>query len=133
GVEPLGVGARDLQPDAAQRLLRRQTAGQLLPGRAAVGRLEHAAGRTAEVAVLPRPLPRRPQRGVDGVGTGRIDDDVDAAGVLVLVQHLLERLAAVGGAEDAALRVRAVRVTEDGDEEAVRIARVDGDGGDLLA
>ena len=63
---------------------------------------------------------------------GRIDVDVVAAGVLVFREHLLKRLAAVGRAIDAALLVGTVRVAERGDEEAVGIARVDGDVGDLL-
>ena len=44
-----------------------------------------------------------------------------------------KRLAAVGRAEDAALRVRAVRMAEHRDEDAVGIARIDGDLRDLLA
>ena len=82
--------------------------------------------------VLPRPLPLLPQRRVDDVRVRRIDVDVVAAGVLVLVQDLLERLAAVGRAEDAALLVRAVRMAEHRDEQPVRIARIDGDLRDLL-
>ena len=76
-------------------------------------------------AVLPRPLPLLPQRRVDDVGVGRIDVDVLAAGVLVLEQHVLERLAAVGRAEDAALLVRAVGMAERGDEQAIRVLRID--------
>jgi hypothetical protein len=41
-------------------------------------------------------------------------------------------LAAVGGAEDSALLVRAVRMTEDCDEDAVRITRIDENCADLL-
>ena len=59
--------------------------------------------------------------------------DVVGAGVLVLEQHLLEGPAAVGRAEDAALGVRAVRMTEDRDEEPVGVAGIDGDGRDHLA
>ena len=58
---------------------------------------------------------------------------VVGAGVLVLVQHLLERPSAVGRAEDAALGVRAVRVAEHGDEQPVGVARIDGDRRDHLA
>ena len=45
---------------------------------------------------------------IEGFGGVRIEDDVDAAGLLVLEQHLLPRLAAIGGAEDAALGVWAI-------------------------
>ena len=55
------------------------------------------------------------------------------ARILILVQHLLERLAAVGRAEDAALRVRSVRMAEHRDEEPVRILRIDVDLRDHLA
>src|SRR5205823_3427662 len=99
----------------------------------AVGRFIETAVRPLERAVLPRPLPRLPQRRIDGLRVRRIDGHFDAARVLVAVQDLVERLAAIGGAENAALGVRSVRVAEDGDEEAVRIVRVDGDGRDLLA
>src|SRR6185369_1660443 len=44
-----------------------------------------------------------------------------------------EGSAAIRRAVDAAFRIRAVGVPEDGDEEAVRIVRIDGDHRDLLA
>ena len=77
--------------------------------------------------------PRLPEHGVHDVGVRGIEGDVDAAGVLVLVEHLLEGLAAVGGAEEAALRVGAVRMAQHRDEQAVRVARIDDDLRNLLA
>ena len=84
---------------------------------------------------IPPPVPDRrhsptaltlfPHRRVDDVGVGRIDVDVVPAGVLVLVQDLLECASAVGGPEDASFLVRTIRVTECRDEQAIRIARVD--------
>ncbi len=65
--------------------------------------------------------------GLDG-----IDVDVLAAGVHVLEEHALEGAAAVGRPEDAALLVRTVRMAERGDEQAVRVLRVDGEFGNLL-
>ena len=50
-----------------------------------------------------------------------------------LPRTFCEGLAAVGGAVEAALGVGAVGVAEDGDEELVGIARIDGDLRDLLA
>ncbi len=50
----------------------------------------------------------------------------------VLEEDALEALAAVGRAEDAALLVRAVRMAERGDEQAIRVARIDGELGNLL-
>ena len=76
---------------------------------------------------------RLPEDGVDGLGIARVEGEVHGAGALVLVEHFLPGLAAIGGAEDAALRIWTVGVAEHGDEEAVRIARVHEDGGDLLS
>src|SRR5262249_18550890 len=83
-------------------------------------------------AVFPRPLPLLPQRRVDDVRVGWIDVDVLATGVGVLEQNAFESLAAVGGAEDAALFVGTVGMAERGDEEAIRIPRVYGNLRDLL-
>ncbi len=82
--------------------------------------------------VLPGPLALLPERGVHRVGVRRVDVHVVAAGVLVLVEHLLERPPAVGRSEDAALVVRPVRMAEGGDEHAVGAARIDLDPRDLL-
>ena len=110
----------------------RQPARERLPGVAAVGRLEEAARRAyVRVVVFPRPLPRGPQRGVDRPRVRRIERDVDSARVLVLVEDALHRASAVGGAVDAALRVRAVGMPERRDEDAVRIVWIDDEGGDL--
>ena len=64
---------RDADADAAQAIgsPSRQARGQLPPGRAAIGGLEQAAAGSAEIAVLPRPLPRLPQRGIDDVRSSR--------------------------------------------------------------
>src|SRR5205807_1562520 len=107
--------------------------GQLPPGGAAVGRFVQAAAGPLPGSVLPRPLPRRPQVGVDDLRVGRVEGEGDGAGVLVLGQHLVPGLAAVAGAEDAALGVGPVGVAEHGDEHPVRVARVDQHGPDLLA
>jgi hypothetical protein len=51
--------------------------------------------------------------------------DVDAAGVLVDEQNFIPRLAAVGGFENAALRVRFEHVSHRGRKDDVRVARID--------
>ena len=107
--------------------------GEGMPRVAAVGGFEDAAAGTAPGGVFPRPLARFPQGGVDDVGVRRVDLHVVGAGVVVLAEHLLEGPAAVGGAVHAAFRVGAVRMAEDGDEQAVGIPRVDGDLRNLLA
>jgi hypothetical protein len=134
GEEPRGARRRDADADAPQPVVLevRQPFAELFPGRAAVAGLVEPAARPGELAVLPRRLPRLPQRGVDDRRILRIDDHVRAAGVRVLVEHALEGLAPVERAEDAALLVGPVRMPEHGDEEPLRIARVDGDLRDLL-
>ena len=76
-------------------------------------------------------MARGPEGGVHRVRIAGGELHVDAAGVLILVEHLLERLPTVGGAEDPAFGVGAVGVAEDRDEEAVRILGIDRDARDL--
>src|SRR6185503_463532 len=111
----------------------RQTLRERLPRRAAVGRFEQSAAWAGEDTVLPWPLARLPHHRVDVNGVRRIEHDVDAAGVGILIENLLERASAVGGAEDAALLVRSVRMAQDRDEQTIGILRIDGDLRDLLA
>src|SRR5207237_419135 len=110
----------------------RQTLRELMPGRTAVGRLEDPAARAAEGAALDEALLLLPERGVDRVRIARIDPDVVGARVFVLVENLLKGLATVGGSKDTALLVRSVGMAEGGDEEPIRILRVDGDHRDHL-
>jgi hypothetical protein len=98
-----------------------------------VERKSPAAWSVVTVLVLPRALPRSPEDGVDGLRVRRIEREVDRPGVLVAVEDLLERLPAVDRAEDAALRVGAVRMAENRDEEAIGILRIHEDRADLPA
>jgi len=82
--------------------------------------------------MLPGRTARRPEAGEDDLRVAGIEDEVHASGVFIFVENFLEGLAAVEGAEDAALGVGAVGVSLSGDEEAVGIFWVDDDGGDLL-
>ena len=111
-----------------------QAVGERPPRGAAVGGLEEAAARAAESRRSPT-APAAPPTATAYTTSGfdGIEQHVDAAGVLVLVEHLLERLAAVGRAEDAALVVRPVGMAEHGDEQPVGVPRVDHDLRDLLA
>src|SRR4051794_17523729 len=63
---------------------------------------------------------------------GRINLDIGAAGIFILVENLAERLASVGGGKDPALFVRPVGVTGDCDKEAIRVLRIHCDLRDLL-
>src|ERR1700730_4861077 len=67
------------------------------------------------------------------IGIGWINFDFGTARVLVFIKHPLERLSAVGGAKDPAFLVGAIGMAEYGDEQAIRVARVDGNLGNLLA
>src|SRR5262249_61993988 len=82
--------------------------------------------------VFPRSLPRRPQRRVDRPRVGGIDLQGDGAGIFILVEDFFPRLAAVGGAKHAALGVGAIRMPEHRDEDSVRIARINLNGGHLV-
>ncbi len=62
-----------------------------------------------------------------------IEDDVDAAGVLVFVKNLRPSLAAIRGAKFAALLVRPECMAERCDEHHVRILRVNYDPAYLTA
>ncbi len=124
GVDAPAVGGRHGDADAPEAL-GRQPRRQRLPRRAAVGRLEDAAARAVRRRVdAPRRTPRVPERGVHDLRVLRVELQVDRADVLVLVEHLLPRGAAVAGAEDAAVGVRAVDVAERGDEHHVRVLGV---------
>ena len=128
--QPLRIARRD--PDLGVDDAVGQALRQRLPRRAAVDRLEDAAVGAVPRRVFPRTLALLPQRRVDDVGVRRVDVDVLAAGVDVFEEHALERLPAVGRAEDAALFVRAVGMAERGDEQPIGVFRIDGDFRNLL-
>ncbi len=131
GVEHGGVAASHSQVGLHQ--CRRESVAQLLPRRPTVGGLEDATPCRIERATFNEGLLLLPQRGVDRVGMARVDADVVGAGVFVLVEHLLEVLAAVGRAKDSAFGIRTVRMAERGDEEPVGVRGVHVDHGDHLA
>ena len=127
--EPLGICRRDghVRLDDG-----RKPVGQRFPRRATVDRLEDAAIGAGPNRIFPRPLPLFPHGGVDRIGIGWIDVDVVATGVLVLREHLLKRLSAIGRAIDAALLIRSVGMSQRGHEEPVGILGIDGDARNLL-
>src|ERR1700680_989538 len=63
----------------------------------------------------------------------RIEGDIDATSILVFVENLFPGLAAVGGAEDAAIRIRAEGMAQCAHEHDVRILGVDNDSADSPA
>src|SRR5580704_5430359 len=98
-----------------------------MPSISSIGRFEKAAaGLAVFVPVFPGTLADFPRRGVHHVGICGIDLNIRAASVLILVERFLPGLAAVGGYEDSALLIGAVRMAQYGSEQAIRIARIDG-------
>ncbi len=63
----------------------------------------------------------------------RIEDDIDRAGVLVFAQDFRPGLAAIGRAKNSALVVRSKGVAERGDENDVRILRMNDERADMAA
>src|SRR5207244_4124574 len=80
---------------------------------------------------LPGPAAGLPHAGEKNARVGGIEADVATAGVGVLDQDALPKLAAVGGAVDAALRARAKGVAQDRGKCDIRIGRVNDHRADL--
>ncbi len=129
GPDPVGVGRRDGDADAALDPLG-QPLGQLLPAVAAVLGAPQAAVLAAAVEG-PRLALHLPDGGVEDARVGGVHGQVDGAGAVADVEHLLPARAAVARAEDAALLVGAEDVAEGGDVDHVGIRRVDADAADL--
>src|SRR5262249_34573776 len=109
-------------PDAARQTIVvipfRIRGTEFLPRVAAIVRAVQAA---AAAGQTPRRPPGLPQTRKENARVRRIKTDVDGAGIGVLLEDLLPRFAAVGGAIDAALGVGAERAAEDGRISHVRI------------
>src|SRR5581483_3163678 len=86
------------------------------------------AAARASAGHAPGEAARLPQRREQRVGIPGIEGDVNAAGVRVFVEHFLPGLAAVGGAEDAALFVGAELMAESGNEHVLGVDDDFGDG-----
>src|SRR5262249_7232525 len=114
----------------ALRSTLRPLRSKLFPRLAAVaGDVQAAAG--AAAGHFPGPPPRLPKPRENDPRVLRIEADRTRSCVGILLEHLFPGFAAVGGAVDAALRVRAERVAEHRRERDVRIRRVDDDLADL--
>ena len=128
-VEPAGVrrghGQRDLPPGRGGEAVSREA----LPGVPGVAAHEDAAARAAALPA-PGPHPHLPHPGEQEPRVRRADHDFGGAGVLVHEEDALPGGAAVLGAEDAALRLRAVEVAERRHPGGVRVVGVGRDPGD---
>ena len=130
-VQPAAVRGGCGDADAADPV-GRQTAGELMPVRAAVGRLVQPAARTVRRRInAPGRTTGVPERGVNRLRIARIEGQIDRADVVALEEHLLPRGAAVTRSVDATVRVRAVHVAERRHEDDVGILRMDDDLPDL--
>ncbi len=124
GPDAIGIGAGDGDADAAENGFGQAVAFEFLPGGAAIGgAIEAAAGAAAVEA--PRSAAHLPERGVDDVGIGGIEGEIDAAGLGIFVENFLPGLAAILRAEDAALFVVGEGMAEGGDEGDVGIFGID--------
>ena len=130
-VEDVRVRLADVERDAAERAVRQAVARLLLPRLAAVDRLVEAAARAA-ADESPRGAPALYIAAQRFMRIRRVDDDLCRARVLVDVERLRPRLAAVGRHEDAALRIRSVEVPTDRRSRRVRVLRVHDDAAERL-
>jgi hypothetical protein len=119
------IGGRDGHADAAEDALGHAgIVGDFLPCVAAVGRLPEAAVGAAALEG-PRLAHHLPDAGVEDARIQRIHGQVDAPAFVALEEDFLPGLAAVLGAEDAALGVGAGHVAHGGDVDEVGIFGVD--------
>src|SRR5712664_3270059 len=136
GVDPIRLALRNGNADAAEAVLGRgKPLGERAPGVPTIDGFEESAAGANErfaAANFPRSDARGPENGVDSLRIRRIEREIGGAGVFILVQDLGKSLAAVGGAKNAALLIRAVGVAFGGDEDAIWIFRIDENRGDLL-
>jgi hypothetical protein len=109
--------------DLAHRRIRKAVAAEPPPGGAAIGGFVETAARSAAGAG-PRVHFQLPHTGEENARVAGVHRKVGAAGVLAYCQHLLPGFAAVGGAVDAALRLRPVSMAERTGEDDLGVARV---------
>src|SRR3984893_10595235 len=102
GIDEVGNRAGDGNTDAPERPVGQAVVFDELPGEAPVGRsIETRSGAAAREA--PRFAAHLPQRSEQGIRVAGIEDNIDHTRVAVVEQHPLPALAAIAGAEDAAL------------------------------
>src|SRR5215467_346668 len=120
GVNDVRITAGNRDADTAKRTFGETFAFEALPGRAVVGGAVQAIFRAAAVQ-RPGSAPAFPHRGKKNVRILRIENDVNCAGAIVEIENFLPSFAAIDGAENAAVRVRAISVAKSGDKNDVRI------------
>src|SRR5260370_6288366 len=96
----------------------------LCPGDSAVDRFIYTTARTKHRPLLPGLSNYLPQSGIDHAGIFRFESQIHSAGKVVLVQHLLPRLAAVHGTQNPALLVRPEFMPDRSHQHDVRVPRL---------
>src|SRR5262249_24233291 len=125
------IGLRNRDARLADHHAARQPLRDLVPRAPAVGGSEDAALEALAAGVdRPRLALDGPHRSEQVARVLRVHREVDGAGPVADLQHLLPRPAAVLRPVDATLRVRPEDVAEDGEEGDVRIAGVNRDAAD---
>src|SRR5205823_675884 len=99
---------------------------ELRPRGAAVGRPENCAAHSAAIESPTFALPLVHGR-EDHFGILRIHHQVDRAGILVAIEHLLPRLPTIDRLVDAPLRIRSPQMTDGGNPHRLRIRWMDED------
>ena len=118
------VGRRHRNIDPPKDAFGQAMSGQPYPSDSAIARpVQAAAGAAARK--IPWLAAHFPERGIDNRRVGGVEGHVDRAGVVVLVENLLPRLAAIDGAEDAALGIGAKGVPDCSDQHDIRVVGVD--------
>ena len=125
--DPIGIRARHVDRRLTHRV--GQARVDLVPGIASIRRLPEAASRSS-ADHLPGEAPMIPERRVQDPRVGHVHRQIRRARVLVDVENELPAPAAVRGAVDPALLVRAVRGALRRDVHEVGIPRMHPDSGD---
>src|SRR5260370_23547200 len=125
GVAGMGWSRSDGEADAPEAAIvgGGEAFGKLARIVAAIGGFVQAAAFGNErfaAADFPGSDARRPKNGVDRLRIARIESQIGGADIFVFVQNLLKRLAAVGGAKNAAFLVWSLGMASDGKDPAFR-------------
>src|ERR1700730_3369884 len=129
-VNAIGIGARNGDADLAKNSIRQSVSFQMFPGHPVIFRMVKSTPRSA-AREKPRLPARLPKGREDNVRIVRIENNVDAAGVLILTQYFGPRLSAISRSKNSTLRIRPKRMTESGDQNNVGISWIDNQRTDL--
>src|SRR5882762_3838348 len=129
-VDDIRIGAGNGNADAAQRALGDAIAFDALPSGTVVIRTEEPILGAAAIE-RPGSAVALPHGRKEDVRIARIENEVNAAGVVVEIENFFPVLAAVAGAKDAAFGVRAVGMAQGGDECDIRIRGMNDDFADV--